>query len=194
MSYLSIISSRMIPGFTWGLFPPLPSLPPNSHTECLWLLGWWWLRHARQGPQGNQGIPPASEHDQWEPVSSSPAHLKFQTPLPMGDRAVGRKNNKAVRGGLGPQGVVCCSGKDRTKSLELLPNLGHALRFPVSPPPSGERLGKGLEQADLLAKGSFLPGHIHNLSQISSSVLLIHHEHRQLELTLDSRPLKPLKN
>lgn len=95
-------------------------------------------------------------------------------------------------GGAGSQGSCLPTGKAGTKSLKPLPDLGDELRCPGAP--QGKGWGMGLEKQISQLRESFHLCHIHGLSQISSSVLLLHCEYNQPELRLNFRPSEPQKN
>lgn len=98
--------------FSWGLIPSL--LTPTPAFPKVPMVLWGGVNatsHSALGTQETQGILPATDHGltdhdggigfSWSPVSSSPAHLRFQVPFPKGDRAraVSGKNSKADSGG-----------------------------------------------------------------------------------------------
>ena len=162
--YLSIIIWRMTPGFTRGLFPlPIPYLCKQSTygimgwsgptrwawpvTECL--ASYW---ACSQGPRWRLWVQLESS------LGSGPNHLKFQVPL-------SRETEQVLEGGS-------CSlfreGRMEEPEADPLP-LGMGSGFQVIPRGRAEK-GKLISQL----KGSFPSFHIRDLTQISSSVLLIH--------------------
>lgn len=145
----------MIPGFTWGLFPPhTPYLPPpNSHAKYLWYYG------VALGPQGNQGIWPATEHAlkdrgggawfSWSPASvpATPiSSFRYHSP---GGLSCELKNSKLESRRCRSPGSCWLCREGWNKELEAPPWPWGRAQVSRSSPREG--VGKGLGEADLSA-------------------------------------------
>ena len=155
MSYLSIITPRMIPGFTWGLFPPSHSLSAPQFPCKVPVVLW-----GGPGPTGKSGYLASywacSQGPWWRgliqlesSISCSPIHLKFQVPLPRETKLWAGRTVSLRAGGTDPLGSCWLCTEGWNKELEAPPWPWGWAQVSRSSPREG--VGKGLGEADLSA-------------------------------------------